>query len=302
MTEAEVLARLDPGRLIEAIETAFRDRYPSAIIPPRTVVPVGDDVFLSMTCADPAADLLGLKLVVVRGNPPAGEDRVEATYLLLDPRTGRPRLQLPARTLTDLRTAATSAVATRHLAAAGAETLGLFGTGRLATAHLRVLLLVRSFPRVLVCGRTPAQSERFVQASAGRSPCRLIAADARTCAAEADVLCTCTTATSPLFDGRWLRPGTHLNLAGAFQPHTREVDTATIARAAVVVETRAGVLSEAGDLMIPAAEGRPPAVVADLHELTRHGRQASLPGDITVFKSVGCALEDLVAAELLGSG
>ena len=122
---------------------------------------------------------------------------------------------------------------------------------------------------------------------------------AEVCARESDVICTCTTATEPLFDGRWLKPGTHLNLIGAFQPHTREVDDETIRRARVVVDTYDGCLAEAGDLLIPLQNGTvgQSHVIADLHEISS-GKQAGRSGrdDITLFKSVGCALEDLATA------
>jgi ornithine cyclodeaminase/alanine dehydrogenase-like protein (mu-crystallin family) len=122
------------------------------------------------------------------------------------------------------------------------------------------------------------------------------------CAAEADVLCTCTTSSSPLFDGRLLKPGTHLNLVGAFQPTHREVDTETILRSRVVVDTLHGGLSEAGDLLIPISEGATDerVVLADLHvALNNTALVRRNHTDLTLFKSVGCALEDLVAAELM---
>jgi ornithine cyclodeaminase/alanine dehydrogenase-like protein (mu-crystallin family) len=126
--------------------------------------------------------------------------------------------------------------------------------------------------------------------------------DARTCAAQSDVLCTCTSNSAPLFDGRDLRPGTHLNLVGAFRPQTREVDSHTIQNSRVVVDTYGNALSEVGELLIPLQEGliTRDHIVADLHELVSGAKQGRRsPEEITVFKSVGCALEDLVAAELL---
>src|SRR5437660_8846088 len=126
--------------------------------------------------------------------------------------------------------------------------------------------------------------------------------DAQTCATQSDVLCTCTTSPVPLFDGNLLRPGTHLNLIGAFQPHAREVDSRTVQRAHVIVDTYDGALAEAGDLLIPIKEGiiSRDHIAADLHELLtgkKPGRTSA--SEITLFKSVGCALEDLITAELL---
>jgi ornithine cyclodeaminase len=317
LTEADVLRLLHPAQLCAAIESAFRDRYPSVLIPPRTQAQLSHGIFLAMSCYDSVSNALGMKLVLVREQArnqtenqdhnhtdlSAGAGRIHATYLLLDPETAHPRVTIAANYFTDLRTAATSAVATKFLARPNASTLGIFGTGRLARAHLAVLPLVRNFQRVFVCGRNPARSAEFVARVSAELPgLSVAAADARTCAAESNVLCTCTSASTPLFDGRDLRPGTHLNLVGAFQPETCEVDTHTIQRSRVVIDTYSAAASEVGELLIPLKEGAitPDHIAADLHELVtgkKQGRRS--PEEITIFKSVGCALEDLVAAELL---
>jgi ornithine cyclodeaminase/alanine dehydrogenase-like protein (mu-crystallin family) len=316
LTEIDVRRRLDPAQLCAALESAFRDRYPSISLPARTHAELAHGIFLAMSCYDRAANTLGMKLVLVRdqaqtrgGNQLSAalaEGRVQATYLLLDPATAQPRLIIAANYLTDLRTAATSAVATKFLARPDSSTLGIFGTGRLALTHLSVLPLVRNFKRVLVCGRTPSRSAEFVrqlsQNASEFAGLTITAVDARTCAAESDVLCTCTSCNAPLFDGRDLRPGTHLNMVGAFRSQTREVDTHTVQRSRVVVDTYSAAWSDVGELIIPLQEGviTRDHVVADLHELvsgSKQGRRS--PEEITIFKSVGCALEDLVAAELL---
>ncbi len=130
----------------------------------------------------------------------------------------------------------------------------------------------------------------------------LRSADAQTVARESDVICTCTTAREPLFDGNWLRPGTHLNLVGAFQPETREVDDTTVRRSRVVVDTYDGAMEEAGDLLMPIKNGSVERshIVADLHEIASGKKPGRTnPDQITLFKSVGCALEDLVTAQLI---
>jgi ornithine cyclodeaminase/alanine dehydrogenase-like protein (mu-crystallin family) len=301
LTEDDIRQRLKPAAVIAAIETAFRDRYSSTVMPTRTHMNLTGGIFLVMPCYDRAGNALGMKLVMVQDNPAHPEDRIQATYLLLDPETGRPRLMMPANHLTDLRTAATSAVATKFLAREDAKTLAVFGTGRQARAHLHVVPLVRRFERALVCGKDSGLADAFAREMSAELRLPVEAADSRTCAAESDVICTCTTSQTPLFDGNLLRPGTHLNLVGAFQPHTREVDSATVQRARVVVDTYDAALAEAGDLLIPMREGRigRDHLVADLHELVS-GKKAgrTSPADITLFKSVGCALEDLVTAEL----
>jgi alanine dehydrogenase len=251
LTEDDVRQRLDPAKVITAIESAFRDRYASTVIPNRNHFPTAQGVFLIMPCHDRTANAMGMKLVVVQEKPARPEDRIQATYLLFDPETARPRLAAAANYLTDLRTAATSAVATKFLAREDARVLGIFGTGRQARAHIQVLPLVRRFERVLVCGNHPAQAREFVTRMSQEINRPVESVDAQICATQSDVLCTCTTSRLPLFDGHLLRSGTHLNLVGAFQPHAREVDSRTVQRTHVVVDTYDGALAEAGDLLIP---------------------------------------------------
>ncbi len=303
LTEDEVRKRLDPDRVITAIESAFRDRYPSTVIPARSNLQMAEGIFLTMQCYDGAGHTLGMKLVVVQGNPQRVEDRVQATYLLLDPQTACPLLIVPANYLTDLRTAATSAVATKFLARESVKILGVFGTGRQARAHIKVIPRVRRFERVLVCGRNADATREFAERMCAETGLPIVAVDARTCAAESDVLCTCTSSQTPLFDGNLLRAGVHLNLVGAFQPHAREVDSTTVQRARVFVESYEGAPKGTGDLLIPLQEGAIGSthVAGDLHELTSGKKRGRVKAadDITLFKSVGCALEDLATAELL---
>lgn len=302
LTERDVRQRLVPARVISAIETAFRDRYSSVAVPVRTQMNLANGIFLVMPCYDRAGHALGMKLVVVQNQPACPEDRIQATYLLLDPQTGAPKLIVPANYLTDLRTAATSAVATKFLAREDVKTLGIFGTGRQARAHARVLPLVRRFERVLVCGKEVNLSREFANEVSAEIGVPVEPAAPSDCAANSDVICACTTSVVPLFDGNLLRRGTHLNLVGAFQPHTCEVDSVAIQRARVVVDTYGGALAEAGDLLIPMQEGviGRDHIVADLHELVSGKKTVRTAAtEITLFKSVGCALEDLVTAELL---
>ena len=302
LTEDEVRKRLDPAKVITAIESAFRDRYASTIIPNRTHLPTTKGVFLIMPCYDRNTNAMGMKLVVVQDRPERAEERIQATYLLFDPETARPRLEVSANYLTDLRTAATSAVATKSLACADARVLGVFGTGRQARAHIQVLPLVRRFERVLVCGTDSTHVREFAKRMSYEVRLPVESAAAQTCAVQSDVLCTCTTSPAPLFDGNVLRPGTHLNLVGAFQPHAREADSRSVKRARVFVDTYDGALAEAGDLALPIQEGTVSRdhIAGDLHELLtgkKPGRTSA--SEITLFKSVGCALEDLATAELL---
>lgn len=300
LSEAEVREHLDPVVLISQLEAAFRDRFSEIIIPTRIHLDLADGLFLIMPCYDRAGGALGMKLVTIRNHPQDSGERVHATLLLFDPPTGSPRLQMPAGYLTAVRTAAASALATRLMAREEVATLGIFGAGHQARAHLRLITKVRNFTRILVCTRDFARARTFAQQISREVGLPVESCDAATCAANADVLCTCTTSPTPLFDGNLLRPGTHLNLVGAFQPHTREVDSITVKRSAVAVDTYEGAFAEAGDLLLPMREG----VISrdhlqwDLHELTKKTTSARTGRDqITLFKSVGTALEDLIAAE-----
>jgi ornithine cyclodeaminase/alanine dehydrogenase-like protein (mu-crystallin family) len=298
ITEEQVRASVKIGAVIRAIRDAFaRDFRATLQMPVRTQLDLGSSVLLLMPCHDKAMQMAGVKMVTV--SPQTG---VNATYLLLEPATGKTLAMIEANYLTDVRTAATSAVATDLLACRDVETLGVFGCGRQAKAHFTVLPHVRKFRRFLVCGSARSDLKSFCQIMQREHGIEVEPVSAETCAAESDVLCTCTTSNEPLFDGRLLRPGAHLNLVGAFQTHTREVDDETVKRSRIVVDTYEGALAEAGDLLIPIRNGtiNHEHILADLHELVS-GKKAVRSGqeDITLFKSVGCALEDLVTAALV---
>lgn len=299
--EDRVRELADTDEVIRAIKAAFaRDFSATLRMPPRTSLDLaGGAVLLIMPCYDSALASAGVKLVTV-----SREAGVNACYELLDPGSGRGLAWMEANYLTDLRTAATSAVATDRLARQDAETLGVFGSGRQAVAHFTVLPCVRRFRRFLVCGSGRSDMKSFWARmhAATEQGIEIHATDAETCARESDVICTCTTSSVPLFKGEWLQPGAHLNLVGAFQPHTREVDDETIRRARVFVDTRESALAEAGDLLIPIRNKSitPEHVIGDLHDIASGKKPARVfREDITLFKSVGCALEDLVAARLI---
>lgn len=296
-SEDQVRSAVTPDDVIRAIRSAFARGFATLRMPARTMLELDGAVLLVMPCYDSGLNASGVKLVSVSAR--AG---VHAIYELLDPATGISIARMDADYLTDLRTAATSAVATDLLARKDTETLGVFGSGRQAIAHLAVLPSVRKFERFVVCGSGRSDMKAFCAKMKKEHALDIERADAQIVAKESDIICTCTTAHEPLFDGKWLRPGTHLNLVGAFQPETREVDDTTVKRARVVVDTYDGALSEAGDLLIPIKNGsiERSHIVADLHEIASGKKPGRTnPDQITLFKSVGCALEDLVTAQLI---
>ncbi len=299
LSDDQVRQLSDPVRVIDALRTAFSGDYASTLhMPVRTSIDLGDGgVLLVMPAYDSAMGVAGVKTVTVTK---AGG--VQANYELLDPMSGLPLAHMQANYLTDLRTAATSAVATDLLARPDAQTLGIFGSGRQAEGHFDIVARVRNFQRFLVSGSGRSDPSPFVDSMRERHGLHVEAVDARTCAAESDVICTCTNSGVPVFAGEALRPGTHINAVGAFQPTRREVDDRTVSQARVIVETYAAAFAEAGDILIPIRNKAisNSHIVADLHEIASGKKAGRLTRhDITLFKNLGCALEDLVTAHLI---
>jgi ornithine cyclodeaminase len=279
---------------IDALDAAFR--APSLpVSPPRTHVEAGGaELLLMPAVGDPG---VGVKLVTVNpSNPARGLPLIHAVYVLFGPGSMDPKAVIDGAALTALRTAAVSGLATRYLANPEAERLVIFGAGVQAHGHLQSMRAVRPVWLVTVVSRSPERAAALVdRARALDMEASVGGPDA---VAKADLVCTCTTSEHPLFDGSLLKLGAHVNAVGAYQPHTRELDDAAVARARIVVETREAALAEAGDLLIPLATGvmGPSAIVADLAEVVRGAAVRTSPQDVTIFKSVGVAFEDLVVA------
>jgi|SRR5450432_2956 ornithine cyclodeaminase/alanine dehydrogenase-like protein (mu-crystallin family) len=299
LSDVQVRELADPVRVTKALRVAFGRDYASTLeMPVRITIPIGNGgVILIMPAYDSALGVAGVKTVTVTKG-----SGVQANYELIDPQSGLPLARMQANYLTDLRTAATSAVATEILARPDAQTLGIFGSGRQAEGHLAIVSHVRRFRRYLVCGSGRSDLSAFVAAMRERLGLQIEAVNARTCAAESDVICTCTNSGEPVFAGKDLRAGTHINAVGAFQPMKREVDDYTVSHARVIVETYAAAFAEAGDLLIPIRNQsiNKAHILADLHEIASGKKEGRLThNDITLFKNLGCALEDLVTARLI---
>ncbi len=294
----EVHAALDYPRLAEALARAFAA---GATVPVRHVHKLAEkDSLLLMPAWSESA--LGVKLVtVMAGNAARGVNTVQAIYVLLDRATGAPLALLDGEALTLRRTAAASALAARYLARSDAENLLLVGAGHLAPylafAHYALRPNLR---RVSVWARNGARAQTVAQRLRDQGLPAQVADDLQAAVREAQIVSCATTATAPVVHGAWLSPGTHLDLVGAFRPTMREVDDAAVARARIVVDTYAGALAEAGDLLMPLASGAITRenIVAELAEMVRgQVRGRTQDEEITLFKSVGTALEDLAAAE-----
>ena len=290
---ADVHAALSWEALARALEAAFGD---GAQVPLRHAHALsGRDTLLLMPAWN--ARVIVLKAVTVMPDAPA---TVQATVLVLDRASGEALALLDGEALTLRRTAATSALAARVLARPDARTLLVVGPGRLSGWMARAHAALRPGLTVRVWGRRPeaagALARTLADEGLAAAPVRELEAAVRA----ADIVCCTTTSTEPIVRGAWLAPGTHLDLVGAFKPTMREVDDEAVARARIVVDTYAGALVEAGDLVQPLARGvvGRDAITAELGELLRGLRPGrTSASDITLFKSVGTALEDLAAAQ-----
>jgi ornithine cyclodeaminase len=219
----------------------------------------------------------------------------------MDGTTGQLHALVDASAITAIRTAAVSAVATRVLARQDARVLAIIGAGVQARRHLMAIPLVRPIERVLVAGRTPERAMAFIAAQQSETRCHLeAAASAEAAVREADIVVTTTTAREPVLAGAWLRPGTHVNAIGASRPTHREIDTATWAAALAFVDRRESLEREAADYQQARDEGaigpeQIPGEIGDLLLGRIPGRTS--PEQITLFRSLGLAAEDLAAAQ-----
>lgn len=308
LSRADLELLLAPADVIEAMAEAFRGLAAGgAHVPPRTASRVSPDgvlLLMPATLSGGAGErALGTKLVTYYGdNRARGHPTLYASYVLLEGESGRPLALLEGTFLTAMRTGATSALAARYLARPDAARVVCFGAGVQAGFQLQCLAALLPIQRVSVVGRDPERARRFAGSMTERLRLPVEpATDPRAAVREADLVTCATTSPTPVFAGADLRPGTHVDAVGAFQPTTRELDTETIRRARLVVDTYAGALAEAGDVLIPLAEGAIARehVVAELAELVTGARAGrTSPAEITAFKSVGFALEDLAAGRL----
>lgn len=304
-----VLTRHDVERLLPMPacialmrETLAARAQGKTLQPPRTALrPDATSTTLTMPAwvAEPAA--LGVKVVsVFPGNHARGLDSHQGAVLYLDPATGQVLGLLEAGAVTAIRTAAVSAVATDLLATPDANDLALLGAGAEARTHLTAMAAVRTLRRIRVWSRSAERAHAFAKsaAAAGVPPIEVMPS-AEAAVRDASIICTLTASSTPVLAGAWLAPGAHINAVGAHTPDTRELDTDAVTNARIFVDARESALAEAGDLLIPIAEGRlrPADLHAELGEVitgARTGRASAT--EITLFKSLGLGIEDAAAA------
>lgn len=298
LTADDVARALEPGALVEALREGFKA---GATVPLRHHHPLpGAEAARGMLLLMPAwreGAYMGVKIVsVFADNPKHGLSSVMGVYYLCDADTGRPLAVLDGTELTRRRTAAASALGADYLARKDARTLLVVGTGALAPHFIAAHRAVRPYARTLVYGRSGDKARALAEQIEGVE----VVADLRDGVDAADVISCVTTSKTPVVPGAWLKPGQHLDMAGGFTPQMRETDDDGVRRASVFIDTD-GAMKEAGDITQPLAAGviTPDSIRGDLFGLTRgtvSGRAAD--DEITLFKSVGTALEDLVAAAL----
>jgi len=299
--DADLVAELLPyDVLVDELEVAHR--RPAPLARRLTMSAMGgngeEQSMLALAAWQPD-EAIGVKLVTVfPNNLGTGQPSVQAAYLLFDGMTGEPLTLIDGTELTYRKTAADSALGARYLTRPDVATLLVIGAGGLAPHLIAAHRAVRpTIERVLVWNRTADRAEALAAAVGATVVDSIEAATA-----EADVICTATMAKEPLIAGRWLRPGTHLDLVGAFRPDHREVDDEAVARADLYVDDREATLTEDGDLVIPLASGviTPGDIRADLYQLCRGdvpGRTD--PAAITLFENGGGGHLDLMTARIL---
>ena len=288
LDEEQVGSVLSMEDLIPAVEKALIDFSAGRVTQPvRNMLAVEeyDGFFAPMPVI--TEGVMGVKLLSYY---PRNDERDLPTHhamiLLFRPKTGEPVAMMEARLITEMRTAAVSAAATKVMASPDAKTLAILGSGVQARGHFRALSLVRRFENVRVWSRTPEHAKRF----AGEIGAKVTSA--REAVTGADVVVTVTSALEPILQGAWLKPGAHVNAVGSPRPTWRELDDAAMGNV-VVVDSREAVLKESGDVILSKT-----AIHAELGEVLA-GTKTVDPGKTTIFKSVGLAVEDIAAAKLV---
>ena len=299
----EVERLLPMAECIDAMSEAMQATSSGAVsMPPRLFTPLVDDSgslgLMPGSTLDPP--YFGAKVISLRfDNPAKGLPTVQGYVSLFDHGTGIPVALIEGSSVTAIRTAAASGLATRALARQQACTHGVFGTGVQAVTHIDAVSSVRDIGRVIVWGRDAGKARRFAAEQSACKGLQITATEDPAEAAACDVVSTVTAATEPVLKGEWLRPGIHVNLVGAHTPDAREADTAAVRRSRVYVDLTESAMNEAGDLLIPLAEG----AISAAHILGEIGQvlTGAVPGrtgdaDITLYKSLGIVAQDLFAA------
>lgn len=307
LTERDVYRLLPMEQCMDVMEETLRTAAQGEIVNPlRTLMRLPEDAgilgLMPAWLGRPRST--GIKVVTVTpGNHGSEFDAHQGAVLLFEPGHGRLIAVIDASSVTAIRTGAVSGVATRHLARLDAKTLAVLGSGVQASANLEAVLVARQIERVFVWSRNQSNTDSFVQHESRRHEVPMtVCESAEEAVADADIVCTTTSSPEPVLRGEWLKPGAHINAVGACFPSSRELDSQAISRSRVFVDRMESALNEAGDLLIPMNERTIGAdhIQGELGEVLlgrKPGRESA--GEITLFKSLGIAVEDLGAAAYL---
>jgi alanine dehydrogenase len=303
VSAAELERLLDYPSLVDALAAGFAADWTVPVRHHYSIpMPNEPEQTLLLMPAWEAGQAIGMKLATITpGNGPRGLPAVNAVYLLVDGPTGQPRALIEGATLTVRRTAAASALAARYLVRTDASRMLMVGAGALSRPLIEAHCSQRSIKRVQLWARDTQKRDTRVKELAALGLPVEPADDLERSAREADLISCATLSKEPLIRGAWLKSGSHLDLVGAFTPEMRESDDTAVGRASLFCDTRAGALKEGGDLVIPLKAGliTKAAVKADLADLTRGKHKGRMSEDeVTLFKSVGTAIEDFAAARL----
>jgi ornithine cyclodeaminase/alanine dehydrogenase-like protein (mu-crystallin family) len=304
LSAADVRRALPMKAAVEAMKSAFASLSAGkAVVPLRSHVemPEHQGILLLMPCYLPSAKALSVKAITLfDGNPARGLPRIQALVTLYDGATGQPLAVMDGATVTALRTGAASGAATDLLARPEAATVAILGAGVQARTQLEGVCAVRPIRSARVFDARAGAAEAYAREMSAALGIEVVAAaSAREAVGEADIVCAASTSRTPVFADADLKPGTHINAVGSYQPTVQEIPMETVLRARVVVDHRESALAETGDLIIPIQQGRYSAdrIAAELGEIVS-GKKTGRADDaeITFFKSVGVAIQDLVAA------
>lgn len=294
LSEADVRAALSVPEVIGAMEQALAAFSARSVAQPvRTAIELRDrEFFALMPAYDPGHGLLGAKLVsVVPSNASKGLHTHLASISLLDPHTGELMAVMDGRWITEIRTAAVSAVSVRHVARADSAVLAILGSGVQARSHVQAISQVRPFRKIRAWSPTAEHLRRFA------AECSIEASrSAEEAVRGADVIVLATSSAAPTIDSAWVSPGAHVVAIGACRPSQREIDPALVGRARVLVDSKEAALQESGDI-IPFGADHVKAELGDIVAGRAAGRTS--PDEITLFKSLGLAIEDVAAAGLV---
>lgn len=306
LTRKDLERVLSMKDVIEAVEKAFLELYhEKAKVPLRTILEVEkhDGFLLYMPSYLESSEALAVKVVsLYPENPKKGLPSVLASILLNDPKSGKPLAFMEGTYITAMRTGAASGVATKYLAREDAKIVGIIGAGVQARTQLWAVCEVRNVEKAYVYDINKEKSQNFAEEMSKKFEIKIDVADSpREVVENSDILIVATTARKPVLKGEWVREGTHINSIGWVGKDARELDSATVKKSKLVVDSREGVLSESGDIIIPIKEGiiDETHIYAELGELVagaKKGRENDR--EVTLFKSVGLAIEDAITAKL----